>query len=209
MAFEAAADSRPRIKQVEFAGAIGLPGQPPPDRLPQVAVAGRSNCGKSSLINAVVGRKRLARVSQTPGKTREINFYLLNRTFFLVDLPGFGYARAPGDVREGWKRLVEWYLSRQGNGLRGVVHLVDGRPPPTKLDLEMMEYLADLGHPTLVILTKMDRVPKGKRARAVETAAEKMGLDQEQILPFSAKTGEGREVLLEAVEELLSLELAP
>jgi GTP-binding protein len=120
-----------------------------------------------------------------------------------VDLPGFGYAKAPEPVRAGWKKLVEWYLSK-GGGLQGVVHLVDGRHPPFKVDLEMMEYLSDLGLPAMVILTKMDRVAKGKRPTTVETAAEKLGLDPEQILAFSSKTGEGREDLLEALDDLLS-----
>ncbi|MEJ2548155.1 MAG: ribosome biogenesis GTP-binding protein YihA/YsxC, partial [Gemmatimonadota bacterium] len=96
---------------MEFAGAIGQPGQAPPASLDQVAIAGRSNVGKSSLVNAVVGRKRIARVSGTPGKTREINFYSIDDRFFLVDLPGYGFARAPDAVREAWKRLVEEYLS--------------------------------------------------------------------------------------------------
>ena len=100
-----------RIREVEFAGAIGRPGQAPPDELRQVAIAGKSNVGKSSLVNAVVGRKRIARVSGTPGKTREINFYRINDRFFLVDLPGYGFARAPEAVRDAWRRLIEDYLS--------------------------------------------------------------------------------------------------
>jgi GTP-binding protein len=147
-------------------------------------------------------RKKVAHVSSKPGKTQTLNFYRVNGTFFLVDLPGFGYAKAPGPVREGWKRLVEWYLSKE-RGPDGVVHLVDGRHPPFPLDKEMMEYLGELGIPTLVILTKMDRVSKSRRAKAVEVAARELGLDQEQLLPFSSKTGEGREDLLSALEELL------
>jgi len=194
------------IRSVEFAGAVATSGGPMPDegKLPQVAFSGRSNVGKSSLINVLLRRtrKKVARVSATPGKTQTLNFFRVNDRFFLVDLPGYGYARAPGPVRESWRKMVEWYLALDGE-LRGVVHLVDGRHPPTKLDLEMMEYLGELGLPALVVLTKMDRVGKGKREKTVKDAAADLGLDPEQLLPFSSKTRDGREELLEALEALL------
>jgi GTP-binding protein len=131
-----------------------------------------------------------------------LNFYRVNDRFFLVDLPGFGYAKAPGAVRDGWKRLVEWYLDMEG-GPSGVVHLVDGRHPPFPQDQEMMEYLGEVGTPTLVILTKMDRVSRSKREKTIREAARRLELDPEQILPFSSKTGEGRDALLAALDELL------
>lgn len=192
------------IRTVEFAGAVATAGGPLPGTLPQVAFSGRSNVGKSSLINVVLARtrKKVAHVSSKPGKTQTLNFYLVNEEFFLVDLPGFGYAKAPDPVRESWKRMVDWYLARGGE-LRGVVHLVDGRHPPSKLDREFMELLGGIGLPTLVILTKIDRVPKGKRQGALEAAARELGIDPDQLLPFSSKTGEGREDLLAALDELL------
>jgi GTP-binding protein len=192
------------IRSVEFAGAVATSGGPLPGDLPQVAFSGRSNVGKSSLINVVLGRtrKKVAHVSSKPGKTQTLNFYRVNDQFFLVDLPGFGYAKAPQAVREGWKRMVEWYLARDGD-LRGVVHLVDGRHPPSKLDREMMETLGELSLPTLVILTKIDRVPKEKRKGTLEAAAGDLGVDPDQILPFSSKTGEGKDDLLAALDELL------
>lgn len=192
------------IRSVEYAGSVASTKNPLPGNLPQVAFSGRSNVGKSSLINTLLGRtrKKVAHVSSKPGKTRMLNFYRVNERFFLVDLPGFGFAKAPGTVREGWKRLVEWYLSRP-DGVSGVVHLVDGRHPPFALDQEMMEYLGDLGIPALVVLTKMDRVPKGKRKKTMDRAAEDLGLDPEQLLAFSSKTKEGREALLAALDELL------
>jgi GTP-binding protein len=192
------------IRSVEYAGSVASPKNPLPGLLPQVAFSGRSNVGKSSLINTVLGRtrKKVAHVSSKPGKTRMLNFYRVNDRFFLVDLPGFGFAKAPGAVREGWKKLVEWYLSRP-EGVSGVVHLVDGRHPPFPLDKEMMEYLGDLGVPALVVLTKIDRVPKGKRRKTLDRAAEDLGLDPEQLLAFSSKTKEGREALLAALDELL------
>jgi len=192
------------IRSVEFAGSVASPKNPLPGDLPQVAFSGRSNVGKSSLINVILGRtrKKVAHVSSKPGKTQTLNFFRVNDRFFLVDLPGFGYAKAPGHVRDAWKRLVEWYLARP-EGVHGVVHLVDGRHPPFPQDQAMMEYLGELGVPALVILTKMDRVSRSKRAKTVERAAADLGLDPEQLLPFSSKTGEGRESLLEALDELL------
>ncbi|MGD2120623.1 MAG: ribosome biogenesis GTP-binding protein YihA/YsxC [Gemmatimonadota bacterium] len=192
------------IRSVEYAGSVASPENPIPGYLPQVAFSGRSNVGKSSLINTLLGRtrKKVAHVSSKPGKTRMLNFYRVNDRFFLVDLPGFGFANAPGPVRQGWKRLVEWYLSRP-EGIHGVVHLVDGRHPPSPLDGEMMEYLGELGVPALVVLTKMDRVPKSKRRETLKRAAEDLGLDPEQLLAFSSKTREGRDALLAALDELL------
>ena len=195
------------IRSVEFSGSVASPKNPLPGILPQVAFSGRSNVGKSSLINVLLGRtrKKIAHVSSKPGKTQMLNFYRVNDRFFLVYLPGFGYAKAPGPVRESWKRLVEWYLSRKEN-LSGVVHLVDGRHPPFKLDREMMEYLGELGIPALVILTKMDRVSQGKREKTLDIAAKELGLDPEQLLAFSSKTGEGRDALLTALDDLLPSE---
>jgi GTP-binding protein len=192
------------IRSVEFAGAVATTGGPLPGDLPQVAFSGRSNVGKSSLINVLLQRtrKKMAHVSAKPGKTQTLNFYLVNDDFFLVDLPGFGFAHAPGPVREGWREMVEWYLSGSPE-LRGVVHLVDGRHPPSALDLEMMTYLGELGLPTLVVLTKMDRVARGKVTGTVEAASKTLRVDPDQILPFSSRTREGREPLLEAVEHLL------
>ena len=192
------------IKTVDFAGSVASPKNPLPGNLPQVAFSGRSNVGKSSLINVLLRRtrKKVAHVSSKPGKTQMLNFYRVNDRFFLVDLPGFGYAKAPGPVRDSWKRLVEWYLSRD-EGPCGVVHLVDGRHPPFPQDQEMMEYLGEIATPALVVLTKMDRVSHSKREKTVQVAAKELGLDPEQLLPFSSKTGEGRDSLLAALDELL------
>lgn len=195
------------IRSVEFVGSVASPKNPLPGDLPQVAFSGRSNVGKSSLINTVLRRtrKKVAHVSSKPGKTQTLNFFRVNDRFFLVDLPGFGYANAPGPVRDSWKRLVEWYLSLP-EGPVGVVHLVDGRHPPTKLDREMVEYLGGLTLPTLVVLTKMDKVPKAKRQTAFDVTSAELGLDPEQILAFSSKTGEGRDSLLIALDDLLPVQ---
>ncbi|MGD2045562.1 MAG: ribosome biogenesis GTP-binding protein YihA/YsxC [Gemmatimonadota bacterium] len=196
-----------KIHAVEYAGTIAAPGGPAPGALPQVAFSGRSNVGKSSLINTLLRRTRnkLAHVSATPGKTQALNFYRVNDDFFLVDLPGYGYARVPESTRDAWAELIEWYLGESGK-VKGVVHLVDSRHPPTKHDHRMVEYLAELGVPTLVVLTKIDKLKRSERARALPRASEALGLLEEQLLQFSSKTGEGRETLLEALDELLQTE---
>lgn len=196
-----------KVRTVEFAGSLYVPGEPAPGNLPQVAFSGRSNVGKSSLINVLLQRTRrkLARVSATPGKTQSLNFYRVNDHFFLVDLPGFGYAKVSAKVRESWKALIEQYLERE-RMLRGVVHLVDARHDPTATDRQMVAFLATRELPTLVVLTKMDKLKKTQRERAVATAMDHLGLDEEQLLAFSAKTGEGREELLAALESLVGPE---
>lgn len=193
-----------KIRSVEFVTSVGNLSQGVPDDLPQVAFSGRSNVGKSSLINTLLRRtrSRIAHVSSKPGKTETLNFYRLNDRFYLVDLPGFGYANVPDAVRETWKDLIEAYLERE-QALAGVVHLVDARHDPTGLDEQMIAYLARLGLPTLVVLTKIDKLKRSRRAGVVERAAEKLELAPGQILPFSAKTGEGRSELLSALAALL------
>jgi GTP-binding protein len=200
---ESAADSRPRIKQVEFAGAIGLPHQQPPDRLPQVAVAGRSNCGKSSLINAIVGRKSLARVSQKPGKTREINFYLVNREFFLVDLPGYGYARAPEETRDLWPVLIDPYLA-DNELLRGVVVLLDCRRGVLPVDRRLLSCLADSETPVLYVMTKIDKLNRKGRKEALHRVRQDLEAPDDQVLATSARTREGLDDLVESVLALVS-----
>ncbi|HKJ02570.1 MAG TPA: ribosome biogenesis GTP-binding protein YihA/YsxC [Longimicrobiales bacterium] len=193
------------IRTVEYAGTVAKPGQPVPGELPQIAFSGRSNVGKSSLINTLLRRTRnkIAKVSSTPGKTQALNFYRVNEVFFLVDLPGYGYAKVPRGIRNAWQTLIDWYLG-ESEGVRGVVHLVDARIPPTEHDLTMMGYLADIGLPSLVILTKMDKLKQSQRKAAVARAMSALGLTEDQIVPFSSKTGEGRELLLAALESLLA-----
>lgn len=199
-----------KIRTVEFAGGVFAAGGQPPGDLPQVAFSGRSNVGKSSLINVLLRRtrKKLARVSSTPGKTQSLNFYRVNDHFFLVDLPGFGFAKVSASVRASWKELIETYLEGE-RMLRGVVHLVDARHEPTATDRHMVSFLADRKLPTLVVLTKMDKLKRTQRAPAVERAVEQLGIDMEQLLGFSSKTGEGREDLLLALEGLVGKEDEP
>lgn len=194
-----------KIRSVDFVRSVADRDGPVPGDLPQVAFSGRSNVGKSSLINRLLRRhkSKIARVSTRPGKTRSLNFYRVNDRFYLVDLPGYGYAEVPDEVRESWRGLIEGYLEGERR-LRGVVHLVDARHDPTALDEQMVRYLADMGLPTLVVLTKMDKLKQSRRARVVERASASLELDRDQILPFSAKTGEGRDALLAALDALLA-----
>lgn len=196
-----------KIERVEYAGTLVDPDAPLPEPLPQVAFSGRSNVGKSSLINTLLRRtrKKLAHVSARPGKTQALNFFRVNERFFLVDLPGFGFADVPLSVKEGWQALIEGYLARE-DGPRGAVHLVDIRRDPMPTDLQMLDYLATIGLPTLVVLTKVDKLTHSRRLQQVKALAEGLHLDMEQVIPFSSKTGEGREELLEALAALLDAE---
>ena len=199
-----------KIKSVEFAGAIGQPGQLPPESargMPQVAFSGRSNVGKSSLINRLLGRTRtaIARVSAQPGKTQEINFYRVRTDrgdFFLLDLPGYGFARAPGDVRRKWEAVISGFLSNAPD-LTGVVQLVDLRTGPTPDDLRSVEYLAELGIPVLFVLTKADKLTATKRKEAFSRAVTDLQIDDDQAIAFSSLKGDGRDELLDTLEALV------
>lgn len=202
-----------RILSVEFAGAIGQIGQAAPESvldLPKVAFSGRSNVGKSSLVNRLLGRTRspIARVSAQPGKTQEINFYRVRtdvRDFVLVDLPGYGYARVPAGMKEKWGQVIESYM-RGPTPPRGVVQLVDLRHGPTPDDLRSVDFLAGLGLPVLFALTKADKLKPSQRAAAIRRTLDALGADPDQAIPCSARTGDGREELLESLAGLLELE---
>ena len=196
-----------KIRTVEFLGSAADPATSFGAGFPQVAFAGRSNVGKSSLINVVLERPRQkpARVSGKPGKTQTLNFFLVNEAFVLVDLPGYGFAQVPAPVRDAWKRLVEGYLERE-NGPAGVVQVVDARRDPMPQDRQMLEYLAKLGLPTLVAATKVDKLKRGERARQLATLQKEFQLDSEQLIAFSAVTGEGSDELREALGGLATLD---
>jgi len=192
------------IRDIEFLGGMASPtGWRPPDlTLPEVAFSGRSNVGKSSLLNALVRRKALARVSKTPGKTREINFFRVNHQFVLADLPGYGFARVAKTTREVWRPLIEGYL-RISAPLRGVVQLIDSRHPPTPDDLLMLEFLAEIGAPTVVVLTKIDKLRTTELKQRIISLTSALGLEEAQVIPFSTVTRVGRDELAEAVVELV------
>jgi GTP-binding protein len=192
------------IRSLEFLGGQATAeGWRPDPSLPEIAFGGRSNVGKSSLLNRLIHRKKFARVSNTPGRTREINFFKVNDSFVLVDLPGYGYARISKEKRAEWRPLIEGYL-RRSTQLRGIVQLLDIRHNPTADDRAMLDFLGEIGVPTIVVVTKIDKLTPTQRGKRMAEIVRDLALDAEQVVPFSAQTGEGRDDLGEAVESLLA-----
>lgn len=191
------------IRSVEFIGGMAeRHGWRPESSLPEVAFAGRSNVGKSSLLNTLVRRKSFARVSRTPGRTREINFFRINGGFVFVDLPGYGYARISKEKKSEWKPMIESYL-RRTTQLRGIVLLLDIRRDPSDDDRAMLDFLAEVEVPTIVVLTKKDKLSKAGAVEQAAVISRALALPSEQVIPFSAQTGDGRLELLEAITELV------
>src|SRR5881392_984959 len=191
------------IRNIEFIGGMAEKhGWRPDSSLPEIAFAGRSNVGKSSLLNALVRRKSFARVSRTPGRTREINFFRVNNGFVLVDLPGYGYARISNEQKAAWQPLMESYLRRTSQ-LRGIVLLLDIRREPSDDDRDMLDFLAEMEIPTLIALTKTDKLSKSAARERAANIARDLALESEQVIPFSAHSGEGRAELLEAITDLV------
>lgn len=185
-------------REVRFLVAAAGPKQYPSSLLPEVAFAGRSNVGKSSLINTLVGRKNMAHTSQAPGKTRFIHFYRVGQLFVLVDLPGYGYARVPQRIRRDWGPMVETYL-RERKQLRLVVLLLDVRRTPAEMDLQLKEWLDARGMPWVAVATKVDKLSRVQRATQIACIARAMGLVPEEVLVFSSVTGEGKRELWRAL----------
>lgn len=192
------------IRSLEFLGGMAAPGgwRPPTD-LPEVAVVGRSNVGKSSLLNRLFHRKKFARVSNTPGRTREVNFFAVNDTFVLVDLPGYGFARVAQSQREAWRPLIESYL-RDNPRLKGILMLLDSRREVGIEDREMLELLEELGLPMILVLTKIDKFSTSRAAAQVEQLTRAVGLSDDQVIPFSAVTSAGRDEIAAAIVGLIT-----
>lgn len=191
------------VRSLEFLGGMAsADGWRPETTLPEVAFAGRSNVGKSSLLNTLLRRRGAARVSRTPGRTREINFFRVNDAFVLADLPGYGYARIAKSRRAEWRPMIEAYLSKNPN-LRGLVLLLDARREPSDDDREMLQFLADREIPVLAAITKMDKFGAEAGRERVKAICAALELDAEQVVPVSAQTGQGRDELALAVRELV------
>ena len=191
------------IRYLDFLGPqVTKGGWRPTTTLPEIAFAGRSNVGKSSLLNVLLRRKALARVSNTPGRTRQINFFSVNRQFILADLPGYGYAKISKARKAEWRPLIEGYLTNS-TLLAGVVMLLDVRHDPSADDIQMLDFLADLGAPTIVVATKVDKIGSVVAASRITALSDSLGLDPEQVVAFSARTGEGRDTLAIALNDLL------
>lgn len=192
-----------RIKSATYLkSVVDLKGLPR-DRLPEVAFAGRSNVGKSSALNKLVNVKSLAKISSTPGKTRMINFFLINKNLYFVDLPGYGYARAPKSMQKSWGKLVEDYLKEREN-LKGTVLLVDSRRGPMEPDLQLLEWLDYYGLSKLIVLTKKDKLSRSAVLENARKTCEVLKLDPGSLVLFSAKTGEGKDKILNWIQHVIS-----
>jgi len=189
-----------KVESAEFVKSARASGDFVRDGRPEIAFVGRSNVGKSSLMNRLLGRKGLARVSSTPGRTRLVNYFLVNRRFWFVDLPGYGYAKAGKEERKEWAALADSYFRADADDRSRplVVMLVDGKVGATPLDAQAYEYLASLGVEMLVAATKVDRLPRGKRAAMGKGIRAALG-DGIDIIPVSAHSGEGMQELWSAV----------
>lgn len=169
------------------------PEQYPSNQLPEFALAGRSNVGKSSFINKLINRKNLARTSSKPGKTQTLNFYIINEALHFVDVPGYGYAKAPKSERAAWAKMIETYFTSR-HQLRAAFLVVDLRHPPTKDDISMYEFLKHHELPVIVVATKADKIPKGKWQKHMKVTRQTLGLKQEdELMIFSSETGEGKD----------------
>ena len=192
-----------RVTAARFLGAASKPGGEPRPGLPEVAIGGRSNVGKSSLINRLTGRRGLARTSGTPGRTRQLNFFVIDERFVLADLPGFGFAVGPEAERLAWGPLVETYL-RARTTLRGMIVIVDVRRGIEDEERQLLDFLAHVGRPAAVVATKLDKLRRGAAQAAL--AALRADLDPAvPLIGFSARTGDGRDALWRLIDGWVSI----
>ena len=191
-----------KIKNAEYVKSVFNLADLPKNRLPEIAFAGRSNVGKSSVLNKLANIRNLAKISSTPGKTRQINFFLINKKLYFVDLPGYGYAKVSKSIKESWGRLVEEYL-KKSQDLKGVVLLLDARHQPFKADLQLTEWLDFYQREKLVVLTKIDKLSRSSLLLNVKRTSEILNINSDSLVLFSAKTGEGREKILNWISGLL------
>lgn len=191
-----------KVQNVELTISAVSPAQYPNEGFPEIALSGRSNVGKSSLINTLINRKGLARTSSQPGKTQTLNFYNIESELYFVDVPGYGYAKVSKKDREKWGQMIERYFSDRPV-LRGVISLVDGRHEPTELDCQMIDFLHYYDLPILVCAMKMDKIPRGKWNRTESQIRKKLALNpQDEIVLFSSVTKAGKEEVWNWVEKM-------
>jgi len=192
------------VKKSKFVKSMSAFAAFPGQGLPEIAMVGKSNVGKSSLINNMTGNSKLARTSSEPGKTRLVNLYLINEAFFLVDLPGYGFAKAPKQEKQKWADMIEGYL-RGSEHLKRVFQLVDVRHAPTEDDQLMVEYLRHYDIPFTVVATKADKLSKAQRGRSIPVICRTLGVQPWEVMVNSSKDGTGKDKLLELIEA----EIAP
>ncbi len=189
------------IKNVDLETVCGITSKLPDNTLPEIAFAGKSNVGKSSLINTLMNRKSYARISATPGKTQTINFYNINQEFYLVDLPGYGYAKVSEQEKQKWGRMIEKYLhgSKQ---LRAVFLFIDIRHDPSANDKMMYDWIVSQGYQPIIIATKLDKIKRSQKDKQVKAVRQGLGLSQgTKVIPFSSVTKQGRDELWELAEK--------
>lgn len=190
-----------KIESAAFYKSVTRLADLPKNNFPEIAFAGRSNVGKSSLLNTLMGHKGLARTSATPGKTREINFFIINSKFYFVDLPGYGYAKVSKSLKEEWAKLLEGYLKNR-ESLKLVVMLVDSRHPTSELDIEMQAFLSFYGRHLAIVRTKTDKLNQSMQSKA-KRETERIYSDYDFMLDFSAKNGKGKKELLKQFDGFL------
>lgn len=192
-----------KINRSDFVISAVKPDQWPKDGLPEIALAGRSNVGKSSLINRLLNQKNLARTSQRPGKTQTLNYFIINESFYFVDVPGYGYAKVSQTERQAWIRMIETYL-KQNKQLRVVVQLVDLRHPPSNDDVTMYQFLKSYEIPVVVVTTKADKIPRGKYQKHLKIVRETLNKDpNDPMVLFSSFDGTGKDELWQVLQTYL------
>lgn len=192
------------IKQSEFVISAVVPNQYPQDNRVEIAFVGRSNVGKSSLINTLVNRRKLVKVSGTPGKTRLVNFFIINNEFYFVDLPGYGYAKVSKSEKESWGKVIERYLTGREQ-LKKVILLVDCRHKPTEDDIIMYKWIKHYNYDAIIVATKIDKLKKAELRKNLKIIRETFELsDEEEVLTFSSLKKLGKEELLNAIEQCIN-----
>jgi GTP-binding protein len=194
------------IKQASFVTSLARYHEEPPIQLPQLAVVGKSNVGKSSLINSLCNRRKLCKTSATPGKTRLINVFLINEEFHLIDLPGYGFAKVDKAEKQRWGDMMDTYF-QQSNHLMHVLHLVDIRHEPTQDDIAMNKYFRQMDIPFTIVATKADKISRGARMKHIAPISRALAVQPWQIIPFSSEDGTGKDEILSKIEEVCYTEV--
>ena len=192
-----------KIKSAHFITSATKPSQYPPADLPEIAFAGRSNVGKSSLINTLVNRKHLVKTSATPGRTQLINFFNINDSIGFVDLPGYGYAKVPVSVRKKWGPMIETFLSKR-ESLRGIVVIMDIRRTPATEESDLLHWLEHFNIARILVITKADKLSKNKQIKQVNHIIQTLGVARDDVILFSAKTRLGKDAVWEAILALIN-----
>jgi GTP-binding protein len=189
------------VHNVELVISAVRPEQYPEDGLPEFALAGRSNVGKSSFINKMIGRKSMARISSKPGKTQTLNFYKIEEKLFYVDVPGYGYAKVSKSEREAWGKMIERYITGR-EPLKAVIQIVDLRHPPSRDDINMYDFMKHFDIPCIIIATKADKIPKGKWDKHKKIVRETLDMDKnDPLIVFSSETGLGKDAAWAEIEK--------